>query len=66
VEIVVGGAGSTGDFDGLWGGGGGGGSFVYTGAIPEPSTWALMVVGFGGLAFAGYRRTRRLAATEAS
>jgi probable HAF family extracellular repeat protein len=25
-------------------------------AVPEPSTWAMMLVGFGGLAFAGYRR----------
>ena len=23
--------------------------------IPEPSTWAMMLVGFAGLAFAGYR-----------
>jgi hypothetical protein len=27
-------------------------------AIPEPSTWAMMLLGFGGLAFAGYRRAR--------
>jgi PEP-CTERM motif-containing protein len=26
--------------------------------IPEPSTWALMVIGFGGLGFAAYRRSR--------
>jgi PEP-CTERM motif len=26
--------------------------------IPEPSTWAMMVLGFAGLGFAGYR-TRR-------
>jgi hypothetical protein len=24
-------------------------------AIPEPSTWAMLIIGFGGLAFAGYR-----------
>jgi PEP-CTERM motif len=23
--------------------------------VPEPSTWAMMLLGFGGLAFAGYR-----------
>ena len=23
--------------------------------VPEPSTWAIMLVGFAGLAFAGYR-----------
>lgn len=25
---------------------------------PEPSTWAMMLLGFAGLGFAGYRRTR--------
>jgi choice-of-anchor C domain-containing protein len=25
-------------------------------AVPEPSTWAMMLLGFGGLGFAGYRR----------
>jgi hypothetical protein len=29
-----------------------------TAAIPEPSTWAMMLVGFTGLAFAGYRASR--------
>ena len=24
--------------------------------LPEPSTWAMMLVGFAGLAFAGWRR----------
>jgi hypothetical protein len=27
-------------------------------AVPELSTWAMMLVGFAGLGFAGYRRTR--------
>jgi hypothetical protein len=27
-------------------------------AVPEPSTWAMMLMGFAGLGFAGYRRTR--------
>ena len=58
LMIVVGGAGSTGDFDDLWAGGGGGGSFVYSGAVPEPSTWAMMLLGFAGLGLAGYRRAR--------
>jgi hypothetical protein len=31
-------------------------------AAPEPSTWAMMLVGFAGLGFAGYRSTRRQAA----
>ena len=28
------------------------------GAVPEPSTWAMMLVGFAGLGYAGYRRAR--------
>jgi hypothetical protein len=27
--------------------------------VPEPSTWAMMLLGFAGLGFVGYRRTRR-------
>ena len=27
--------------------------------IPEPSTWAMMLIGFASLGFAGYRSTRR-------
>ena len=29
---------------------------------PEPSTWAMMLLGFAGLGFAGYRASRRTAA----
>ncbi len=29
-------------------------------SVPEPSTWALMLAGFAGLGFAGYRRNRAL------
>jgi hypothetical protein len=31
-------------------------------AVPEPSTWAMMLLGFAGLAFAGYRSRGRTAA----
>lgn len=27
-------------------------------SVPEPSTWAMMLLGFAGLGFAGYRRAR--------
>ena len=32
-----------------------------TSAVPEPSTWAMMLVGFAGLGFAGYRRNKSAA-----
>jgi PEP-CTERM motif len=28
-------------------------------AVPEPSTWALMLIGFAGVGFAGYRRAKK-------
>lgn len=31
-------------------------------AVPEPTTWAMMLIGFAGLAFASSRRTRTLIA----
>ena len=34
------------------------GSFTFTGSVPEPSTWAMMLAGFAGLGFAGYRRAK--------
>jgi len=27
--------------------------------VPEPSTWAMMLLGFAALGYAGYRRTKR-------
>jgi PEP-CTERM motif len=30
--------------------------------VPEPSTWAMMLVGFAGLAFGGFRARKRMAA----
>jgi hypothetical protein len=34
-----------------------------TATIPEPSTWAMMLLGFAGLGYAGYRRSRSAVAT---
>ena len=28
-------------------------------AVPEPSTWAMILIGFAGLGFMTYRRTKR-------
>ena len=36
----------------------GGGVTAVATAIPEPATWAMMLVGFAGIGFAGYRRAR--------
>jgi len=33
--------------------------------IPEPSTWAMMLIGFAGLGFAGYRRAKAVRAALA-
>lgn len=35
-----------------------------SGVIPEPSTWAMMLIGFAGLGFAGYRASRKGALAE--
>ena len=32
---------------------------------PEPSTWAMMILGFASLGFAGYRKARKTAAIAA-
>jgi uncharacterized protein (TIGR03118 family) len=42
-------AGPNGESDGLFG----------SLAVPEPSTWAMMLIGFVGLAFAGFKRARK-------
>jgi hypothetical protein len=43
--------------------GSGGSHPPFTPGVPEPSSWAMMLAGFGGLAFAGYRRARKAATT---
>ena len=40
------------------------GTFTLT-AVPEASTWALMLIGFAGLGMAGYRASQKRAATLA-
>jgi hypothetical protein len=32
------------------------GPYAYVAPVPEPSTWAMMVVGFAGLGYMAYRR----------
>jgi hypothetical protein len=35
-------------------------AFSLTGfVVPEPSTWAMMLLGFAGLGFVGYRQARK-------
>jgi PEP-CTERM motif-containing protein len=34
--------------------------------VPEPSTWAMMLIGFGGLGFVAYRRQKKTAFTTQS
>jgi hypothetical protein len=62
LEIVVGGAGAPTAPDSA---AGGRGSFVWDPTavppqpdVPEPSTWAMMLLGFAGLGLAGYRKAK--------
>jgi PEP-CTERM motif len=34
----------------------------FSASVPEPSTWAMMLIGFAELDFMGYRRTKKSAA----
>jgi hypothetical protein len=38
---------------------------LYTPGTPEPSTWAMMAVGFAGLGFVGWRSSRKTVTTVA-
>jgi hypothetical protein len=51
------------DDGGQYSNGSGHGPFQMAVATPEPSTWAMMLLGFAGLGFAAYRRTQRGAAS---
>ena len=39
------------------------GTITAVAAVPEPSTWAMMIFGFAGLGFMGYRRKSKMALT---
>jgi hypothetical protein len=34
-------------------------AFAAAGFLPEPSTWAMMLIGFAGIGFMTYRQTKR-------
>lgn len=42
------------------------GTVVVGPGIPEPSTWAMMLIGFAGLGFAGYRSSKKRSAALAA
>jgi len=35
------------------------GNLPIASAVPEPSTWAMMILGFAGVGFMAYRRSRK-------
>jgi len=38
---------------------------IQVNAVPEPSTWAMLILGFAGVGFMAYRRKSRPAALAA-
>jgi len=61
IKIHEEGAGSFNEATGTWTNPEGGTSHLYitadfTAAVPEPSTWAMMILGFAGVGFMAYRR----------
>jgi PEP-CTERM motif len=51
----------TGVYQGFDYGAGAAAATVTISSVPEPSTWAMMLLGFGGLGFAGYRARKSVA-----
>jgi hypothetical protein len=39
---------------------------VTVAGVPEPSTWVMMLIGFAGLGFTGYRASRKSAGLRAA
>ena len=56
-KIVLASSGNSFEFDNI--------SYGNVGPVPEPSTWAMMLLGFAGIGFAYRRRRSRLAAAAA-
>ena len=42
------------------------GTVALTAAVPEPSTWAMMILGFFGVGFVAYRRRNQVTALHAA
>ncbi|WXU09274.1 PEPxxWA-CTERM sorting domain-containing protein [Bradyrhizobium symbiodeficiens] len=40
--------------------------FAFTSPVPEPSTWAMMILGFAGVGFVAYRRRNQVSALTAA
>jgi hypothetical protein len=58
ISIVLDSSGAQGDFTNV--------QLTSTSVVPEPSTWALMLTGFGGLGLVGYRKVQKGRATLAT
>jgi hypothetical protein len=41
-------------------------NLALAGAVPEPSTWAMMLIGFGGIGFFAYRQSKKKSAAIAA
>jgi hypothetical protein len=54
-----------GTYEWTWGSGANQNFTLVIGEVPEPATWTMMLLGFAGLGFAGYRASRRATAIVA-